>query len=549
MTTDTALDEPAPDDGPTPDMVADRDMPGDEQLLGVPWTAFAQARALRGVGLVVLALMILLWPDRTDRVLAVLVGVGLAGYAAVTVVEVARHAERRRFPAMVSIPVAGGLAAALMTEPSESVTTVTQALGGALVAAAVLELGRMAWRRRPSAWVVSKVIGLLAAGGLLIAFPDRLLTVATSIAAAILGASGVIDVFHPQDRTADGDAIAGPTAPVGGSVAAWLRRRPYMSEDRDILMSKVFFEGPTARTRFARFAALMLFASVIASVGVVVESTAVVIGAMLVAPLMVPLMGTALAVSMGWPRRLRRAAGIALAGLVLAVGTGAVIGAVVPRTVDVTANSEIIARISPTIVDLAIAVAAGAAGAYALSRRDVSDSLPGVAVAIALVPPLTVVGLCWEQGAWAAGNGALLLFLTNATAILIAGGAMFVLVGAVPLHRVSESQRRLSTVIVSLLSFAALVVLLLGLNGTELARADLARASTDEALADWSASHEDYRVIDQRVQSDGTLVVDLAGPGPPPDLDALVDELRAALGDDVTLQVHWIEQQQIIIDD
>jgi hypothetical protein len=93
------------------------------------------------------------------------------------------------------------------------------------------------------------------------------------------------------------------------------------------------------------------------------------------------------------------------------------------------------------------------------------------------------------------------------------------------------------------------VVVLLMLNGARLARADLARAGTDEALADWSARHEDYRVVDQRVQSDGTLVVDLAGPGPPPGLDSLVDDLHAALGDDVTLQVHWIEQQQIIIDD
>jgi uncharacterized hydrophobic protein (TIGR00271 family) len=549
MTGDTQLHDPAPDDGATPEMAADLDLPGHERLLGVPWTSFMRARALRGVGLVVLALVILLWPDRTDRVLAFLVGIGLTGYAGVTLVDVARHAQRRVFPTMVSIAVAGGLAAALITEPSESLTTVTQALGGALIAAAAFELGHMAWRRRPSAWVVSKSIGLVAAGGLLIASPDRLLTAATSIAAAVLGAAGVIDVFHPEERPTDGEVATPASTAVGGTLAAWLQQRPYMTEDRNILKTKVFFEGPTAPTRFARFAALMLFAAVIASVGVVVESTAVVIGAMLIAPLMVPLMGTALAVAMGWPRRLRRCAGISLTGVLLAVATGAVAGAVMPRTVDVTANTEIVSRISPTVVDLAIAVAAGAAGAYALSRRDVSESLPGVAVAIALVPPLTVVGLCWQQGAWAAGNGALLLFLTNATAILIAGGAMFVLVGAVPLYRVSESQQRLGTVIVGLLSFAAVVVVLLVLNGAQLARTDLARAGTDQALADWSARHEDHRVIDQRVKSDGTLVVDLAGPGRPPELDALVDDLRAALGDDVPLQVHWIEQQQVIVDD
>jgi uncharacterized hydrophobic protein (TIGR00271 family) len=240
---------------------------------------------------------------------------------------------------------------------------------------------------------VTKSIGLVLAGVLLVAFPESLLAAATSIVAALLGAAGLSEVFGQADRDAESADAPGASMPIGGALLAWLERRPDIREDREVLKSKVFFEGPSAPTRMARFATLMLFASIIASVGVVVESTAVVIGAMLVAPLMVPLMGTALSVGMGWPRRMRRCAGVALSGIVLAIATGAVIGAVVPRTVDVTANTQILARISPTIVDLAIAVAAGAAGAYALSRRDVSDSLPGVAVAIALVPPLTVVGL------------------------------------------------------------------------------------------------------------------------------------------------------------
>jgi uncharacterized hydrophobic protein (TIGR00271 family) len=499
---------------PTRALVEDRDMPGDEQLLAVPWSSFVQIRAMRGLGLLVLALVILLLPDRTNSVLAVLVGAGLGLYAAVTVVEVVRDADRRQFPTMVSIGVAAGMAASLIAHPTESLTTVTQGLGGILAGTAVLDVARSAWRRDLTSWVIVRALGIVVAGALLLAFPDRLLTTATSLVAALVAAAAVIDVFQPQPPDDDTSGIAGP-------LISWLRRRPYMTEDREVLKQKVYFEGPSAPTRFARFAALMLFASVIASVGVVVESTAVVIGAMLVAPLMVPLMGAALSVAMGWPRRLRRCAGIAVTGIVLAIATGALVGAVMPRTVDVTSNTEIIARISPTVVDLAIAVAAGAAGAYALSRRDVSDSLPGVAVAIALVPPLTVVGLCWQQQAWAAGNGALLLFLTNGMAILLAGGAMFVLVGAVPLHRVSQTQQRLRTVLVALLSLFCVVVVLLALNGRQLARADLARADIDAALSDWSQAHDDHRVVDTRATSDGTIVVDITGPGEPPDLDAL----------------------------
>lgn len=544
MTTDTSLDEPTPD-GSADEIAADVDLADGERLLGVPWSTLLNVQAVRGVGLLLVAIVVLLWPDRTDRVLAVLVGIGLGGYTIMTVLDVVRHREQRQFLTILSIAVSGGMAAALVAHPVDSLRTATQALGGLLVAYAVVEVGRTIRRRRSVAWALSKSIGLVLAGGLLMVFPATLLAAATSIVAALLGASGLIHAFR---RPVDDDADGGATSPFGGLVT-WLRERPFMTEDREILKQKVFFEGPSAATRFARFAALMLFASVIASVGVVVESTAVVIGAMLVAPLMVPLMGTALSVAMGWPRRMRRCAGVAVAGIVLAISTGALIGAILPRSVEVTGNTEIISRVSPTIVDLAIAVAAGAAGAYAMSRRDVSDSLPGVAVAIALVPPLTVVGLCWQQQAWAAGNGALLLFLTNAVAILIAGGSMFVLVGAVPLRRISETQQRLGTVVVGLLSVGCVVVVLLMLNGAQLARSDLARAGVDEVLAEWSAQHEDHRVVDTRVQTDGTIVVDLTGPGEPPDLDTLSDALSASAPDDVDVQVHWTEQQQRIITD
>jgi uncharacterized membrane protein len=74
-----------------------------------------------------------------------------------------------------------------------------------------------------------------------------------------------------------------------------------------------------------------------------------------------------------------------------------------------------------------VALAAGAAGAFALSRDDVADSLPGVAIAIALVPPLCVVGISLSETQWSAAFGASLLFLTNFLSILLAGGAVFAL--------------------------------------------------------------------------------------------------------------------------
>jgi uncharacterized membrane protein len=175
----------------------------------------------------------------------------------------------------------------------------------------------------------------------------------------------------------------------------------------------------------------------------------------------------------------------------------------------------------------------------------VSDSLPGVAVAIALVPPLTVVGLCWQQGAWQQGNGALLLFLTNAVAILLAGGTVFVLIGVVPTGRISEAQERVSTAAVGLLAVGALVVLLLLLNGSNLAQAELARAGVDEVLTDWTNEHEDFLVVGRRLLGDGTYVFDLAGPGRPPELEALVDDLEDAVADGAEVRVTWVDQEQV----
>jgi uncharacterized hydrophobic protein (TIGR00271 family) len=202
----------------------------------------------------------------------------------------------------------------------------------------------------------------------------------------------------------------------------------------------------------ARFVTLMTFAAVIATMGVLNDSTAVVIGAMLIAPLMTPLMGIAISVVMGWPSRLTRSALIALAGVVLTIAISYLLTRMAPATFDPTTNGQIVSRSTPTVVDLITATAAGAAGAYGLSRPDVSDALPGVAIAISLVPPLSVIGIAYAEEEWAAGNGALLLFTTNALAIVIMGGVTFVLTGVTPLRQVAENQQRVRTATASVVA-------------------------------------------------------------------------------------------------
>ena len=92
-----------------------------------------------------------------------------------------------------------------------------------------------------------------------------------------------------------------------------------------------------------------------------------------------------------------------------------------------TLSPEVLARVNPTSIDLGVALAAGAAGAFANSRRHIADALPGVAIAVALVPPLSVVGIGLALGEQRVATGAMLLFVTNLTGIVFSGGIVFLL--------------------------------------------------------------------------------------------------------------------------
>ena len=295
--------------------------------------------------------------------------------------------------------------------------------------------------------------------------------------------------------------------------------------------------------RIVRFATLMSFASVIASMGVLADSTAVVIGAMLIAPLMTPLMGMAISLVMGWPRRLARSALIAAGGISLAIVIGLVLGAIAPLVVDTATNSQITSRSTPTVVDLITAIAAGAAGAYGLSRPDVSDSLPGVAIAISLVPPLTTVGIAYSQTDWASGNGALILFATNMLAILVVGGLTFVITGVTPVARIAENQHRIRTWLGALGIASALVIGALLLNGAELTADAFRQSTADDEVAAWLDDFADHDVVSTTVRGDQVTVV-IVGPsaGKPAAAD-LADRLALAFDREIEVRVRLLVEE------
>ena len=170
------------------------------------------------------------------------------------------------------------------------------------------------------------------------------------------------------------------------------------AEDLARMRDSLFFDGPKASQKLSRFWILLALASIIATAGVIGDSTATVIGAMIVAPLMTPILGTVLAIVTADAKNLGRSLALVVTGAALAIFIGWLLGQIAPVDVVADTNSQVAARVHPRMIDLVAALATGAVGAFALSRSDVSDTLPGVAIAISLVPPLAVVGLTLETG-------------------------------------------------------------------------------------------------------------------------------------------------------
>jgi len=189
----------------------------------------------------------------------------------------------------------------------------------------------------------------------------------------------------------------------------------------------VFFEGAAHRRKLSRFWVLLALAGLIATAGVIADSTATVIGAMIVAPLMTPILGVVLAIAVGSRTNLLRSVLLVVTGAALVVGLAYLVGVFVPIDVLAPTNTQVAGRVNPRFIDFLAALATGAVGAFALVRDDVADTLPGVAIAISLVPPLAVVGLTLEAGSPDQARGALLLFLTNVAAILVTGVAVMAL--------------------------------------------------------------------------------------------------------------------------
>lgn len=280
---------------------------------------------------------------------------------------------------------------------------------------------------------------------------------------------------------------------------------PTLTHSEQVEVREGVAEGARSRVDFFMMIGL---AAVLASFGLLLNSPAIIIGAMLVAPLMSAIMGLGLGIVEGDDRLLRTSAVTSLRGVLLAVAIGLILGVVIPGA---RPTPEILSRTKPSLLDLGVALASGAAGAYALCRKSVSAALVGVAIAAALVPPLTTVGIGLAFRRLDIASGASLLFTTNLVAIAAASAVIFLLVGFAPPDALKTRRRVFRRSLWGASALLAAIALILGwLTFDSLRMAQFNRdltAAIRGQLASWPGT--ELVSFKSESDSDGVLAVSI----------------------------------------
>jgi len=359
----------------------------------------------------------------------------------------------------------------------------------------------------------------------------------------------------------DSDGMAGSTVGAGedaergtamtavGVVMDWvdavLPSQP--SADARAAIDELIPTGDRQREYVARFCALIALSSSIAAFGLLADSGAVVIGAMLVAPLMTPIMGAAAAVVTADNRRLARALLIIALGTFLAIAVGWAVSLIAGGSViDVRAlPQEIRGRTFPGLLDLGVAISAGAAGGYIQPRRSAIAALPGVGIAVALVPPLATVGITYELGLTTESRNAFLLYLTNLAAIVFSAGVALLLSGFRPHGEVRRGVLR-KRLLITLL--AVLLVAFPLFRHTRSVIRDLRlRSAVVESVEVWDPDARIVEIEADVAKGEADIELVIVSRGEPEPVWALAERIRERFGGPVSLSVLYQGDQHFVV--
>lgn len=215
-------------------------------------------------------------------------------------------------------------------------------------------------------------------------------------------------------------------------------------EDLDVYQVLSFGASPTLE-----YYVLTILSCIIATMGLIQNSVAVIIGAMIVAPLMTPILAFSLGTIWGDIGLVKLSLSSIIKGGILAIAISAAITYIVPLQ---DYSHEIIARTHPTLFDILVAITSGAVGAYGYANKKISNTLVGIAIAVALMPPLCTIGIGVGTMNREVAFGAALLFLINLVSISLAGAVVFWIM---EIHPISASdgvvRRALYQIVLSLL--------------------------------------------------------------------------------------------------
>jgi uncharacterized hydrophobic protein (TIGR00271 family) len=261
---------------------------------------------------------------------------------------------------------------------------------------------------------------------------------------------------------------------------------------------------------------------------------------------MLPIMGLAFGISIGDKKAIVSSILVGVGGIATSVLVGFVLSQVLRVSAfDPTSSSQIMSRTSPRLVDLSAALATGLAGAFATGRKDISDTLPGVAIAISLVPPLANVGILLSVGRADLALGSLLLFVTNYFAILLTGAFIFALLGYPRASLIEKPVRSRRVAITIVIVMILVIATPLAFNSFRIYQDSVAESRASAATKSWIAD-SGYEYVSTTAKDEAVRIV-IVGEGTlPPEAELQADLTGRLFG--MKVQVEALPSQTFEFD-
>ena len=512
---------------------------------------------VKGAIAVICGLALMVAPDLSLVVVELVAGLGLAAtglhdvWYAIT--GRGRHAKSSRWLTLGRGLASLAVSLLLLVARQETLSLIVVVLGVYLIVRGLLSLvaallGRDSSRRGSRITIGAAAV---AVGILLLAVP-RSLTDGIIVGGAVLAlVTGVILLAYGLRVGApEASQIDVQSASTAEIIWDWVRTNDIGNQRRESLAETLYFENPGRAPKLAAWWMMLVLSVAIATFAVLQDSTAVVIGAMLIAPLMTPILGLAGALVNGWRRRAGSSAVQVALGVVGAIALAYLIAAWVPALVAFESNSQIISRVDPTFVDMLIALCAGAAGAFATVNVRVASSIAGVAIAVALVPPLAVVGLSLEQERWDDALGSFVLFMTNFVSIVLAAAAVFVLTGFAESSTLRTNGRQVLSTLAPFGALALVILVPLVFTAEGILATASAESKAQGVVTDWVGDDSRLRVAQVSVEATAgaaTVTVSITGSEGLPSPSSLQQSLADELGIPVEVLIEFTPSAQISV--